>query len=188
MKMNRLRLLPSRGNEAVAQIGARHSFYFAPVDYLSQSVSAKPAMPPLKQRPRSDRQTEEDGRRSRNHNARQTNTYPLRLRTQNHCPEGARWHRSQRQSCRCHWRIRRHRPGDDTVAEAGATVVVPVLPDEARQALSGIARVEQDRMDLLDPNSIDSFAMSFFPADDRCTCSLTTPASWRRRWTRRSRI
>jgi NAD(P)-dependent dehydrogenase (short-subunit alcohol dehydrogenase family) len=48
------------------------------------------------------------------------------------------------------------------LTEAGATVVVPArTPDRARQALSGIPRVEQGRMDLLDPSSIDSFASEF---------------------------
>src|SRR5450755_2606464 len=48
------------------------------------------------------------------------------------------------------------------LAEAGATVVVPArTPDKARQALSGIPRVEQSAMDLLDPASIDRFAQEF---------------------------
>jgi NAD(P)-dependent dehydrogenase (short-subunit alcohol dehydrogenase family) len=48
------------------------------------------------------------------------------------------------------------------LAEAGATVIVPArTPDKARQALSGIARVEQSRLDLLDPGSIDAFATEF---------------------------
>jgi len=48
------------------------------------------------------------------------------------------------------------------LAEAGATVVVPArTPDKARGALSGIPTVEQGRMDLLDPSSIDAFANEF---------------------------
>jgi NAD(P)-dependent dehydrogenase (short-subunit alcohol dehydrogenase family) len=48
------------------------------------------------------------------------------------------------------------------LAEAGATVVVPArTPDKARQALNGIPRVEQSRLDLLDPGSIDAFASEF---------------------------
>jgi NAD(P)-dependent dehydrogenase (short-subunit alcohol dehydrogenase family) len=48
------------------------------------------------------------------------------------------------------------------LAEAGATVIVPArTPDKARQALSNIPRVEQSRLDLLDPNSIDAFASEF---------------------------
>lgn len=49
-----------------------------------------------------------------------------------------------------------------TLAEAGATVIVPArTPDKARQALSGIPRVEQSTLDLLDPASIDAFADEF---------------------------
>ena len=48
------------------------------------------------------------------------------------------------------------------LAEAGATVIVPArTPDKARQALSNISRVEQDKLDLLDPSSIDAFASQF---------------------------
>src|SRR6201988_3291469 len=48
------------------------------------------------------------------------------------------------------------------LAEAGATVIVPArTPDKARQALSGIPRVEQSRLNLLDPGSIDAFASEF---------------------------
>jgi NAD(P)-dependent dehydrogenase (short-subunit alcohol dehydrogenase family) len=48
------------------------------------------------------------------------------------------------------------------LADAGATVVVPAKThDKARQALNGIARVEQKTLDLLDPASIDAFADSF---------------------------
>jgi NAD(P)-dependent dehydrogenase (short-subunit alcohol dehydrogenase family) len=48
------------------------------------------------------------------------------------------------------------------LAEAGATVIVPArTPDKARKALSGIPRVKQSRLDLLDPASIDAFASEF---------------------------
>jgi NAD(P)-dependent dehydrogenase (short-subunit alcohol dehydrogenase family) len=66
------------------------------------------------------------------------------------------------------------------LSEAGATVIVPArTPDKARQTLSGIPRVEQNRLDLLDPGSIDAFASEFLATGDRCTSSSTTPASWR---------
>ena len=48
------------------------------------------------------------------------------------------------------------------LAEAGATVIVPArTPDKARQALSNIPGVEQGRLDLLDPASINAFASEF---------------------------
>jgi hypothetical protein len=48
------------------------------------------------------------------------------------------------------------------LAEAGATVIVPArTPDKARHALSNISRVEQGKLDLLDPASIDGFASKF---------------------------
>jgi NAD(P)-dependent dehydrogenase (short-subunit alcohol dehydrogenase family) len=48
------------------------------------------------------------------------------------------------------------------LSEAGATVIVPArTPDKARKALNGIPRVEQSRLDLLDPGSIDAFASEF---------------------------
>lgn len=48
------------------------------------------------------------------------------------------------------------------LSEAGATVIVPArTPDKARAALAGIARVEQDALDLADPASIDAFAQRF---------------------------
>ena len=48
------------------------------------------------------------------------------------------------------------------LAEAGATVIVPArTPDKARQALSGIPHVEQRRLNLLDPGSIDALASEF---------------------------
>ncbi|HMF65605.1 MAG TPA: SDR family NAD(P)-dependent oxidoreductase, partial [Edaphobacter sp.] len=44
------------------------------------------------------------------------------------------------------------------LAGAGATVIVPArTPDKARKALNGIPRVEQSKVDLLDPASIDAF-------------------------------
>jgi NAD(P)-dependent dehydrogenase (short-subunit alcohol dehydrogenase family) len=48
------------------------------------------------------------------------------------------------------------------LAEAGATVIVPArTPDKARKALNAIPRVEQSRLDLLDPGSVDGFASEF---------------------------
>jgi NAD(P)-dependent dehydrogenase (short-subunit alcohol dehydrogenase family) len=48
------------------------------------------------------------------------------------------------------------------LADAGATVIVPArTPDKARQRLSGIPGVEQSRLNLLDPGSIDAFASEF---------------------------
>jgi len=48
------------------------------------------------------------------------------------------------------------------LAEAGATVIVPARTlDKARRALRGIPRVEQGKLDLLDPASIDAFASEF---------------------------
>ena len=48
------------------------------------------------------------------------------------------------------------------LAEAGATVIVGARAVEpARTALAGLARVEVDRLDLLDPASIDAFAARF---------------------------
>ncbi|MBW7459362.1 SDR family NAD(P)-dependent oxidoreductase, partial [Paenibacillus sepulcri] len=48
------------------------------------------------------------------------------------------------------------------LAEAGATVIVPVrTPEKAQQALAGIPRLEMETIDLMDPASIDSFAERF---------------------------
>ena len=48
------------------------------------------------------------------------------------------------------------------LAEAGATVVVPArTPEKARKALAVIVRVEQSKLDLIDPGSIDAFASEF---------------------------
>ena len=48
------------------------------------------------------------------------------------------------------------------LAGAGATVIVPArTPDKARKALNGIPRVEQSKVDLLDPASIDAFTSEF---------------------------
>src|SRR5471032_1965249 len=45
------------------------------------------------------------------------------------------------------------------LASAGATVIVSArAPDQARQALAGMARVELAPLDLLDPASISVFA------------------------------
>lgn len=48
------------------------------------------------------------------------------------------------------------------LSAAGATVIVPArTPDKARAALAGIARVEIESLDLIDPKSIDAFAARF---------------------------
>jgi len=48
------------------------------------------------------------------------------------------------------------------LTEAGATVIVPARsPEKASKALKGIPRVEQGKLDLLDPASIDAFANEF---------------------------
>ena len=48
------------------------------------------------------------------------------------------------------------------LAEAGATVIVPArTPEKARASLDGIPRVELERLDLIDPASIDAFANRF---------------------------
>ena len=49
-----------------------------------------------------------------------------------------------------------------TLAAAGATVIVPARDTEkAKKNLAGIANVEIETMDLMDPNSIDVFASTF---------------------------
>src|SRR5690606_5199433 len=49
-----------------------------------------------------------------------------------------------------------------TLAAAGATVIVPARDTEkAKRNLAGIANVELETMDLLNPISIDTFADSF---------------------------
>jgi NAD(P)-dependent dehydrogenase (short-subunit alcohol dehydrogenase family) len=51
------------------------------------------------------------------------------------------------------------------LADAGATVLVGARAlDPARAALAGLARVEVDRLDLLEPASIDAFAARFVAA------------------------
>lgn len=48
------------------------------------------------------------------------------------------------------------------LAEAGATVVVPARTQEkARTTLAGIPRVEMETLELIDPDSIDTFAQRF---------------------------
>ncbi|WP_420819763.1 oxidoreductase [Paenibacillus monticola] len=48
------------------------------------------------------------------------------------------------------------------LAEAGATVIVPVRTlEKARASLAGIPRIEMEILDLLDPASIDAFAQRF---------------------------
>lgn len=49
-----------------------------------------------------------------------------------------------------------------TLSEAGATVIVPARDvEKAKKNLQGIANVEIEKMDLIDTNSIDSFAGKF---------------------------
>lgn len=49
-----------------------------------------------------------------------------------------------------------------TLAQAGATVIIPARDvEKAKRNLNGIARVEIDPMDLMDPASIDAFAKKF---------------------------
>src|SRR5258708_35714017 len=48
------------------------------------------------------------------------------------------------------------------LTRAGATVVVPARSlDKARQALTGMDRVEIESLDLIDPKSIDDFSARF---------------------------
>ncbi len=48
------------------------------------------------------------------------------------------------------------------LAEAGAKVIVPArTPEKARPALAGIANVEMETLELIDPVSIDAFAQRF---------------------------
>src|ERR1700730_3240068 len=48
------------------------------------------------------------------------------------------------------------------LSDAGATVIVPArTPEKARTALTGMDRVEIERLDLFDPASIDAFAAWF---------------------------
>ncbi|MBW4081196.1 oxidoreductase [Paenibacillus sp. S150] len=49
-----------------------------------------------------------------------------------------------------------------TLVSAGANVIVPARDlDKARQALAGLKGAEIEEMDLIDPNSIDTFAAGF---------------------------
>lgn len=49
-----------------------------------------------------------------------------------------------------------------TLASAGATVIVPARNiEKARKNLQGVPNVELEKMDLMDPDSIDSFAAYF---------------------------
>jgi NAD(P)-dependent dehydrogenase (short-subunit alcohol dehydrogenase family) len=49
-----------------------------------------------------------------------------------------------------------------TLADAGATVIVPARDiEKAKKNLQGIANVELEKMDLMDPASIDAFAQKF---------------------------
>ena len=52
------------------------------------------------------------------------------------------------------------------LVSAGATVIVPARNTEkAKKSLDGIANVEVETMDLMDPNSIDVFAEKFLASD-----------------------
>lgn len=49
-----------------------------------------------------------------------------------------------------------------TLSKAGATIIVPARDvDKAMQNLQGVANVEIEKMDLIDPDSIDGFADKF---------------------------
>lgn len=49
-----------------------------------------------------------------------------------------------------------------TLSKAGATIIVPARDvEKAKKNLQGIARIEIEEMDLIDPNSIDTFAEKF---------------------------
>jgi NAD(P)-dependent dehydrogenase (short-subunit alcohol dehydrogenase family) len=53
-----------------------------------------------------------------------------------------------------------------TLAGAGATVIVPARNiEKAKRNLAGIANVEIEQMDLMDPDSIDAFARKFLMSD-----------------------
>lgn len=53
-----------------------------------------------------------------------------------------------------------------TLAGAGATVIVPARDtDKARRNLEGVANVEIEKMDLMDPKSINTFADKFLASE-----------------------
>jgi len=53
-----------------------------------------------------------------------------------------------------------------TLSEAGATVIVPARSiEKAKKSLSGIANVELEEIDLMNPASIDTFAAKFLASD-----------------------
>ena len=53
-----------------------------------------------------------------------------------------------------------------TLSKAGATVIVPARDvEKAKKNLQGLANVEIEEMDLMNPNSIDVFAEKFVPSD-----------------------
>lgn len=53
-----------------------------------------------------------------------------------------------------------------TLASAGATVIVPARNmDKAKQKLKGIANVEIEHLDLMNPDSIDAFANTFLDSN-----------------------
>jgi NAD(P)-dependent dehydrogenase (short-subunit alcohol dehydrogenase family) len=56
------------------------------------------------------------------------------------------------------------------LSSAGASVTVGSRnPDRAAAALAGTERVEVDRLDLLDPASIDAFAARYLDSGPPCT-------------------
>src|SRR5690349_12580139 len=53
-----------------------------------------------------------------------------------------------------------------TLTEAGATVIVPARDlEKAKKNLSGIKNVEIEKLDLIDPNSINSFSEKFLSSN-----------------------
>ncbi|QGQ96550.1 SDR family NAD(P)-dependent oxidoreductase [Paenibacillus psychroresistens] len=61
------------------------------------------------------------------------------------------------------------------LAEAGATVIVPVrTPEKAAAALAGIPRVELELMDLMNPASIDDFAQRFLNSERKLDILLNS--------------
>lgn len=53
-----------------------------------------------------------------------------------------------------------------TLTEAGATVIVPARDiEKAKKNLEGVKNIEIEKLDLIDPDSIDSFAEKFLSSD-----------------------
>ncbi|WP_210304240.1 hypothetical protein [Rhizobium sp. BK008] len=56
------------------------------------------------------------------------------------------------------------------LTKAGASVVVGARnPDGAAEALRGLFRVEVDKLDLIDPSSIDALPLVGSTRESRCT-------------------